>query len=32
MSNQQPLQDEHVIFTGILRSSDAVDLNVTIRR
>ncbi|MFJ8063165.1 uroporphyrinogen-III synthase [Psychrobacillus sp. NPDC096426] len=28
MSNQQPLQDEHVIFTGILRSSEAVDLTL----
>ncbi|MFJ7971169.1 uroporphyrinogen-III synthase [Psychrobacillus sp. NPDC096389] len=28
MSKQQPLQDEHVIFTGILRSSDAVDLTL----
>lgn len=28
MSNQYPLLDEHVIFTGILRSSDAVDLTL----
>ncbi|TQR16137.1 uroporphyrinogen-III synthase [Psychrobacillus soli] len=28
MSNQHPLQDEHVIFTGILRSSAAVDLTL----
>ncbi|GGA35764.1 uroporphyrinogen-III synthase [Psychrobacillus lasiicapitis] len=26
MTNGQPLKGEHVIFTGILRSSDAVDL------
>ncbi|SER86082.1 uroporphyrinogen-III synthase [Psychrobacillus sp. OK032] len=28
MSNQHPLQDEHVIFTGILRSSEAIDLTL----
>lgn len=28
MSKLKPLQDEHVIFTGILRSSDAVDLTL----